>query len=290
MRDDFAIFILSHNRADRVSTISALQKSGYTGKYYLVIDNEDETISEYITTFGEDKIIVFDKLATSMTFDSFDLSNNRSSVVYARNECFQIAKKLGLKYFLQLDDDYCRFEYRYEQDDKLMTSIIPNFDYIVECMIGFLDDSDALTVAFAQGGDLIGGKDSPRFKQRLIRKAMNSFFCSVDRPFKFIGRINEDVNTYVTLGNRGHLFFTVTNLDLVQIPTQQNKGGMSDIYLSLGTYTKSFYSVITSPSSVHLDVMGTSHKRIHHKINWESCCPKIISSKFKKCQGDIYER
>lgn len=110
---------------------------------------------------------------------------------------------------------------------------------------------------------------------------MNSFFCRTDKPFKFLGRINEDVNTYTTLGSRGELFLTVTPLDLVQIPTQSNAGGMSDVYLDLGTYVKSFYSIITSPSCVKIDVMGTSHKRIHHKIEWENCCPKIISDRFK---------
>ena len=110
---------------------------------------------------------------------------------------------------------------------------------------------------------------------------MNSFFCKVDKPFTFIGRINEDVNTYTTLGSRGELFLTIAILDLIQSPTQSNSGGMTDLYKSLGTYTKSFYTVMTSPSCVYVDVMGTSHKRIHHKVNWEACCPKIISDKFK---------
>ena len=42
MRDDFAVMILTHGRADRVYTLKSLRKGGYTGKVYIVIDNEDE--------------------------------------------------------------------------------------------------------------------------------------------------------------------------------------------------------------------------------------------------------
>ena len=53
----------------------------------------------------------------------------------------------------------------------------------------------ALTIAFAQNGDFIGGidngKDLYRFNKR---KCMNSFFCSTERRFWFLGQLNEDVN------------------------------------------------------------------------------------------------
>ena len=39
VRDNFAIFILSHGRPDEVFTVKTLQKVGYTGKYYFIIDN-----------------------------------------------------------------------------------------------------------------------------------------------------------------------------------------------------------------------------------------------------------
>ena len=42
MRNDFAILILTHGRPDNIKTLSSLKRAGYTGKYYIVIDNEDE--------------------------------------------------------------------------------------------------------------------------------------------------------------------------------------------------------------------------------------------------------
>ena len=283
MRDNFAVFILSHGRADRLITLDTLNKTGYTGKWYVVVDNEDTTIDEYIKRCGEEHIIVFDKAESAKDTDSFDLSDNRQVILYARNECFKIAENLGLKYFLELDDDYTNFEFRYPEGTKLKTKTVPNIDEVFECFLTFLDETPTTTIALAQGGDLLGGlKKGSYFEAGLLRKAMNSFFCRVDRPFKFIGRINEDVNTYTTLGMRGKLFFTFTKVDLTQVTTQKGKGGMSDVYNNLGTYVKSFYTVMSCPSSVTITEMGAGHARIHHRIDWEHTVPKIISSDFKK--------
>ena len=75
--------------------------------------------------------------------------------------------------------------------------------------------------------------------------------------------------------------FTVADLSLNQLETQKNSGGMSDLYLNVGTYIKSFYSVIVAPSCVKISEIGGSHRRIHHLVAWENCTPKIISSKFR---------
>ena len=283
MRKDFCVFILSYKRANNVYTIKSLADSNYTGDWYIVLGNDDPTIEEYIELYGKDKILIFDKEEQAKKTDVCDNFNKRKVILYARNYCFEAAKQLGYKYFLELDDDYVRFEYRYPEDNKLKTLRVEEFDDIVDIMIDFLDTSNAYTVAFAQGGDLIGGcQNSFITKQRIKRKAMNSFFCTIDRPFKFIGSVNEDVNTYCHLGSQGKLFMTICNISLVQKATQKNKGGMTEEYQDDGTYMKSFYSVITNPSFVKISAMGDKHFRIHHKVNWEKGVPKVISSKYKK--------
>ena len=149
-------------------------------------------------------------------------------------------------------------------------------------MCKLYDRSGALTVAMAQGGDFLGGKDGFGSAIRIKRKAMNSFVCSTKRPFEFVGRINEDVNTYTTLGLKGQLIFTVNVIALNQKTTQKNKGGMSEMYLDSGTYLKSFYTVMYAPSCTKISMMQSEHKRIHHKINWNNCASKIINEKYKK--------
>lgn len=281
MRDDFAVFILSHGRANNVKTWHTLDKIGYTGKRYLIIDDQDEQQDVYKRLYG-DHVIVFDKQEACRRSDVMDTDTDMRIVLFARNVCFEIAQKLGLTYFLELDDDYTTFDLRYADRGCLRAKTITDMDTLCDKMIDFLEVSGAKTVAFAQAGDFIGGIDWGKWSQRILRKAMNSFFCKVDRPFQFIGRINEDVNAYTMLGGRGELFLTVTRIGLVQVQTQANEKGLTDVYLKYGTYVKSFYSVICSPSCVVVKAMQTSHPRIHHEVNWSRCCPMIISDRYKR--------
>ena len=137
----------------------------------------------------------------------------------------------------------------------------------------------------AQSGDFIGGLGTvgkKYVKGEFSRKAMNSFFCSTDKPFCFNGRLNEDVNTYTSLQSRGSVFITFGRLRLQQKPTQKNKGGMTDIYCDNGTYIKSFYSVMFMPSAVKISKMGVNNFRLHHKVKWNNTAPLILPETLKK--------
>lgn len=274
MRKDFCIFILSHGRPNNIKTLDTLQRYGYTGDWYILIDNEDETQAEYYSRFG-DNVLMFNKPFEANNFDPMDNFNGRKCIVYARNACFDIAKELGYKYFMELDDDYYYFGIRTPEG----ACKIAELDKVLEMLIEYMEATTITSVAFSQGGDHIGGFDD---KVLCKRKAMNSFICCVDRPFKFMGRINEDVNTYVRLGGLGKVFLTVMNLQLDQKDTQTNEGGMTDTYIDGGTYLKSFYSVIANPSCVRVESVGIHNKRLHHSIKWDYAVPKIISSKYKK--------
>jgi len=110
---------------------------------------------------------------------------------------------------------------------------------------------------------------------------MNSFICSTEREFQFIGAMNEDVNTYTSLATRGGLFFTFTSVQLDQTATQSNKSGITDMYQRFGTYCKAFTTVIIHPSGVKVSMMNTSNSRIHHRIKWVNTTPMIIDEKYK---------
>lgn len=282
MRKDFAVFILSHGRANNVITIGTLRKIGYTGDIYIIIDNEDNQREIYEKIPDVKGVIVFDKLKEMERTDTADNFKDHRLVVYARNKCHDIAKELGLTYFLELDDDYTGFGIRYEKNGMLSRKNIKDADKLFNYFIDFLEKSNALSVAFSQGGDFIGGVGSRVWKQQLARKAMNCFFCKTDRPFKFSGSTNEDVNMYITYGNQGKLLFTVASVCMDQLQTQSNAGGLTDIYLDNGTYVKSFYSVIHQPQCVKISTMGNKFKRIHHKICWDKCTPKILNERYKK--------
>ena len=278
----YAVFILTNRRANNIITTKTLRDCGYTGKIYYIVDDEDPQLNIYKENYGDD-VIVFSKNQLIDKFDIMDNFDGNNVVVYARNVCFDIAKKLNLDYFLEFEDDYCYFEIRENENGVLKSYKIKDLDSVFTAMIEFLNSSKSITtVAFAQGGDLIGGAEASFFKSKLRRKAMNSFFCSVDKYFEFKGRFNDDVNTYVSLGSIGEVFLTLTNIDLVQAQTQKNKGGNSDSYNKYGTYVKSFYSVMMCPSCICINTVGAYHPRIHHLIDWEKAVPKIISDKFRK--------
>lgn len=282
---DFAIFILTHARPDNVITYNTLINSGYTGRIYIIIDNEDKTAEQYYNNFGKENVIVFDKLKISKTFDEADNFNDRRSIVYARNACFDIANKLGITYFMQLDDDYTLFDFRINSKGEVPSGhfkIKTKLDNILEALLDFYIKSNADSLAIAQGGDFIGGKGNSFYDYKLRRKCMNTFICSINKPFKFVGRINEDVNTYTSVASIGKLFLTTPLVSITQKQTQSNSGGMTDIYLDNGTYIKSFYSVIFSPSSVRIGLMGDKNLRLHHKVKWGNAIPKIISEDIKK--------
>ncbi len=279
---DFVLFILSHKRAETVITIDTVKRCGYTGPIVIVIDNEDPQAEMYFDRFGRDNVVQFDKKAMADKTDEGDNFNNRQTITHARNACYEVAKKLGYKYFIQFDDDYTGFQYRvYEEFNGLKA--VRSLNAILNAMLKFYKNTPTDTLAMAQGGEYIGGADNKfAVEPTLLRKAMNSFICSTERPVQFVGTMNEDVNTYASKGAKGVLFFTFLRVSLSQLATQSNQGGITETYLKSGTYVKSMYTVMYQPSSVKARLMGSmKNGRIHHKIFWKYTVPKILSEETK---------
>lgn len=271
----FAAFILTHGRPNSVDTYKRLRNGGYTGRIVLVIDDEDASSSKYYENFKEDEIFMFNKHWAASRCDSMNNFGSRKAILFARNECFSIAKELGVDYFVELDDDYYYFGHRGEYGAKKTNNLDMVFKYFVE----FLLNTTCKTIAFSQGGDHIGGYNEDVLVKR---KAMNSFFCLTNRPFKFIGILNEDVNCYLSNGKVGDIFLTYMAFQLDQVDTQQNKEGITTMYKAQGTYVKSFYSIISAPSCTCIKLMGCNEMRLHHSIDWHCAVPMILREECKK--------
>lgn len=289
MLQDFAAFVLTHGRPEKVVTLKSLRASGYTGKIFLIVDDEDATAGQYIAKFGED-VKIFSKEEVAKKCDSGTNSGKRGGILYARNWAFDLAFSLGLKHFWQLDDDYTQFNWSSGNEGRYLnttkSSKINSLDNVLAACIQFLESSNASTVCFAQGGDFIGG-GAGKFHQlsrqgRFSRKAMNSFICCTARRISFRGILNEDVNTYVVDGMAGRLFVTVPRLRLSQAATQSQAGGITELYLTLGTYVKSMTTVMYAPSCVSISMMGYRSRRIHHRVAWKNAVPRIISQRYQK--------
>lgn len=281
----FAAFILTHKRPQNVRTYQALRKQGYTGDVFLIVDDKDPSLSEYFALYASE-VIVFSKDAIASSFDIADNFKPQNTVTYARNAVFGIANQLGLSHFVQLDDDYAYFATRFNSALNFVSDIrVKSLDAVFDLVCDLLDSTNAVSIAFAQNGDFIGGSGSGMAtKLSLKRKVMNTWFCKTDRPFKVFGRMNDDVNTYSLLGHRGGLFFTVPNLTLLQSETQSSPGGLTEMYRQFGTYVKSFYTVMFCPSFVRVSVLMSEHPRIHHRIDWAHAVPVIMSEKHRKTE------
>jgi hypothetical protein len=275
---DFCAFILTHGRPDKVVTYNSLRKSGYTGRIFLVVDDEDKTAEQYRARFGEE-VLTFSKADVASRSDEGYNPKARKVILYARNAAFELAERLGIKYFIELDDDYTMFRYEFDRRGEIGVKRILDLDTVFDLLLDFYKAIPALSIAIAQGGDFMGGRNETI---KTKRKAMNSFICSTDRPFRFFGYLNEDVNAYTDLARKGGLFLTILQIALLQMATQKNAGGMSEAYLASGTYMKSFFSVVYCPSAVRISMLGRDHRRIHHAINWNAVAPRILREEHRK--------
>ena len=278
----FAIFILTHGRANNVKTYKTLRSQGYTGDIYILIDNKDKQGDEYKKLYG-DKVIVFDKDKYKPLVDSGDNIPKDNSVVYARNACFDEAERLGIEWFIQMDDDYTIFQFMFDKEKRFAHQKIKNLDRVFSLVFDYFRSIPASSIAFGQTGDFMGGGNGQSAQTiRTKRKVMNVFFLGTSRRFSFVGKLNDDVNTYVSHGHKGILFFSALQLCILQTPTQSQTGGLSDIYAENGTYVKSFNSVMHVPSAVKVSVLGAVDPRIHHFIDYKRCVPMIIPERYRK--------
>jgi hypothetical protein len=279
----YCVLIITHGRPDSVMTDKTLHRQGYTGPIYYIIDDEDKAAERYRAKYG-DAVIQFEKKRYADMTDEGDNFNNRRTTTHVRNAAYDIARDLGYEYFLVLDDDYSEFKFRTNAEEQYPSgrwTLRKTADQVFAAMMVFYQNSHFWLIACAQGGDFIGGHECAyAISPTIRRKAMNSFFCATTRRVKFVGRLNEDVNTYCLHGSRGQLFGTIPLIALDQEQTQGQAGGMTEAYIASGTYVKSFYTVMMCPSFVRVSTMNTKHARVHHAISWKNAVPVILEEKY----------
>ena len=117
-------------------------------------------------------------------------------------------------------------------------------------------------------------------KGTFSRKCMNSFVCRTATPIDFKGTMNEDVAAYTANGQTGVLMLTCNQVSIRMNATQSTDGGMSEYYRETGTYVKTAYSIITSPSCVVVgyleDHSGHGGGRVHHNVISRNAYVKIL--------------
>lgn len=296
----FAVYIISYKRPGRVTTLNMLQRYGYTGRTFIVVDDRDPTLPEYQEHYGE-MLRIYSKEEMARRYDCMDNfgADTWPTAWFPRNAVNEIAQEDGVDFYCVLDDDYTAIELRCivtgEGQRKTVYYIVraplglswfaPRFlNHLFHTLAGMFSLSPHIVgVGIAQSGDFVGGRFNLYARRYMWpRKLMNFFVLSTQRPVEFLGRMNEDVNTYVHHSWRGKIFFTVPLFSIKQKRTQHNPGGVTETYLREGTYVKSFYSVMVCPAGVRISVLSSTHPRIHHRVLWRYVAPRIISEKWRK--------
>lgn len=276
-----ATFILTHGRPYNQRTLGVLQDLGYTGKIYLVLDDQDETIQKYIDEYGADNIIIFDKNHYVSKTDTGLHRPVFKFAVYARNAIEDIARDCGLDYFLMLDDDITNIRFRYNDNGSLKTAYINGcFDSIMYSYIDYMDKADISCMSLGFGNMYMSGCSALETESSRQRICVEAFVRSVKHKIDWRLNMVEDLITSIDASMRGDVWFQFLPLQVeIQMSEGAVSGGNSDAYNSFGKYKMTFFPTIIYPSS---------NRPRYVKNHWvtttspDNAVPKIISSSYRK--------
>lgn len=281
MTNKFAIFITTHGRADNQITLNTFKALGYTGDWYLVIDDTDTQRDAYIENYGEEHIIIFNKCAYIELTDVCNVVPQPKAVVFARNAVEDIAVYLGYKYFMVVDDDVTRLRLRYEMCGSLKSANLTNcIDQILDGAVQFMEDSGVACVTFGFTNTYRGGAAAVEKFTSRNRLCAELFIRNADKPIKWRANFVEDLITSIDAGVSGNVWLQFIPIQLELCMSEgAMSGGMSDAYNQTGRFK--FYSMpsIIYPNCISVEFDGTKWRT---RTKAEYSVPKIISSRYRK--------
>lgn len=282
MRDDFAVFICTHGRPDKQYTYNALRKCGYTGRIYLVLDNTDHTIQEYLDIFGVEHVLVFDKnhYINCSDYDNNDNVLHAKCIVYAKRAVEDIAKSMNFRHFVIADDDIVNFVIRHPIGDKLATIQITDLDTVLNSYRCLLVNNVA-AVGFGIALSYFKGVDSFTY-QNLCKRIL---------PYQFVIRSSairvnwkswmcEDDITELQSSSVGNIWLSIPYVaqQIKPIGNIKNSSGMAEQYKNFDTYTLKFNIIKVCPRKTVIKYNKGKYSLLKQVDN---CFPKIISERFR---------
>lgn len=277
MRGDFAVFILTHKRAKTQKTLQTLKRCGYTGKTYLIIDDEDEEQDEYIKLYG-DKVKCFSKHKIEKNFDTMTNRKEYRAVVYARNAAYQIAKNLGIRWLFMCDDDISNLQYRVLKGKSLKGVKIQDIDSLFELMAGIMEAGKLAIFGFSQAGAFIGGANEAYLSGHQ-RKIAQAFLLDANNPIEFRGMFYEDLLVALDAGIQGRVAMSTMLVSIQSPEMRSNGGGMQDLYNENSTYTHCFYTVLAYPNVASITEKDGEFKL---RLNHSAFAPLILNERWRK--------
>lgn len=289
-RDDFAIFICTHGRPNKQLTLDALLKAGYTGKWYLVLDDTDETIQQYVDNYDVDHILIFDKnhyinsVRTSMSQPYY------KCILYAKCAVEDIAVDMKLNCFVVCDDDITDFSIRFPEKDKLRRYSRFNIDEVFNAYAEFMLDADVTIMGIGHGGVYFSGAKlfEPKNLTEIINRGMpyNFIFRNTNNSVSWTSAYGEDDITNNANSIVGKKVFLMPFIHFGIVPSGNcSDGGMQEVYVNVSGFKLMFFIFMHYPTSVR--VMLKSGRT--QGFNWwgtkrfrENVCPRIISQSYRR--------
>lgn len=280
---DFAVFIITHGHPDKQITYDTLRRCGYSGKIYLVVDDTDTTIQQYIDNYGRDSVIVFNK-NYYINSDRFDNGTNTpiyACAIYARRAVEDIAKSFGLDYFAMADDDIKKIVIRYPVDNALKRVNIVNLDAVLEAHIELLKTQHLACIGFGGVQNYFAGASvfsDDNLSKRII--PYQFFLRRTDKTVRWSCWYGEDdVEAYFNTIT-GNLWFASLYVMIEAMPN--GTGSMATTYETINSYIMSFAELRYFPGLLRVYKRPKSKASIFGVIrtngNW---FPKILNETYK---------
>ena len=279
-KDNFAVYITTHERAEEQLTLDTLRRQGYTGKIFLVVDNEDPQLSQYKDRF-KDMVVTFDKRKAMEKSDTMFNKRDRPSPLFARNWVLKEARKGQYCQGLIIDDDIKSMDYRYEDHGKLRGQKVTVLDKVFESLMDFMNESGVNSVGFAVADHFFGGLNSDIVMNRITPRLYNDYFFNEKSDFEFVGFHTEDLVSCEINENTGTPLWTICDICLSSPPVGTSEGGMAATYDSKWQWANAFLPLMARPDvgGIKLNKAGNEWRDSVPKSNVGS---KVISGRWKK--------
>lgn len=275
------VFICTHGRPDKQITLDVLRKAGYTGKIYLVVDDEDITVDRLHENYPDVEILMFHKQHYVDTVDKGTNEDQRKCILYAKCFCEDKAIELCLDAFAMADDDMPSFRYRYIEDGTLKSQRIHStFDGIVKSYVEFMLSGDLTAVGFGFAQFYFTGVEAFSAKNTEKYRIPYTFvFRNPKYRVNWMSWFGEDIVTAVYHNKIGHKMLAVPYVQQDIVSIGQEDGGMKDVYDKNSSIRLAMQNTMYLP----VELRPYQYKgRFMASIKREHAFPKLISSSFKK--------
>lgn len=273
------IYIISKGRP-QCKTAETLQNINYEGDWFIVCGNNDETLPEYIKKWGEDKVLVFDwyeEIKKTDVMDNFGFEKMPSGAAPVRNAVFDFSRARGERRHWQMDDDFFNFSLvnvEMTNNKRIDGHLLHKW---LKRIAQYAENAKLSNIGIALREEVYPS-DAKTFTQRVYGTHNMSNDPEITPRWK--GRFNDDTIHGITVHRLGK--GKEMNLKFISVDTpntQQDDGGLTEMYKELGTVRKTAYLILIAPNATKLVI----HKgRYHHRVDWSKLVVKTISEKWKK--------